>query len=327
MLFLKKINNSNLSTMGINRCLVNSAQNMPFKKLVKAMLYAIEDVIGGDSKNNAKLKNKFYDKRCFLLGTGVSLDEIDPLFLNKEYVFACNLMFMHKDFSIFNANFYAIIQSFFGFIYAKPHDIYLGIDESSLSEETLIFLRAFNKLYIEKSNFFKDKQKIYVKPGGSFKDADKKSFDLTERIDYFDGAFAFMVAAATYMGFKELYLCGFGYTYSPILEFHFYDEMDDLGVFQFPWEKPMFPLSLSKNERRRLSEEFAIKRGLEIYKNYYTDSFEVVRYTKKGDLSLKYQPLNDFAIENGVKIINIVPEGFDSHIFEKTNFSSIFSNS
>ena len=68
------------------------------KRLLKKFYYALEGLKNGDLlKRNETLKGIHEGKRCFILGSGASLNELDLKKLENEYSFGSNFIFNHTD--------------------------------------------------------------------------------------------------------------------------------------------------------------------------------------------------------------------------------------
>ena len=84
--------------------------------------------------------------------------------LADEYVFGCNLLFKHKDFSLLNVNFYSVIMHYFGFVYNDREIIYDGINNSPLHSDAIVFLRGMNRPFIEgKREITNHKKSLYAR--------------------------------------------------------------------------------------------------------------------------------------------------------------------
>jgi len=145
--------------------------------------------------------------------------------------------------------------------------------------------------------------------------------DLTQRITFLEGSIFFSIAALMYMGFKEIYLCGAGYTYEPVNAFHFYDNF-------------IFPKSMGKENAEIEARKANDIRNQEVSSNceYYglseKDNFYRGIYIERMDHDPHkeaHRILNDFATAQGVKIYNIVPDGFESPVYEKITWQELES--
>ena len=293
--------------------------NLP---LIRKLFYIVERVIAGNFSDNRDLKNRYSGKKCFIFGTGAHLNDVNFSDLADEYVFGCNLLFKHKDFASLNVNFYSVIMHYFGFVYKDREIIYEGISNASLNDDALVFLRGLNKPFIEQKGYIRNYKKIYICAGSDRKITSNGSVDLAGGVDYMNGVIFFQMAAAIYMGFKEIYLLGCGYTTSPRQLFHFYDEPPYFEDCSYPWQTPNFDIEIPPSERTMLAEQFASARGLQVHSSFKSLNHETFRMIDKtAECAADYYHMRDLASSYGSKIFNIVPPGFKSPVFDKRSFS------
>ncbi len=153
-----------------------------------------------------------------------------------------------------------------------PDNFFPLLEDFYRNRKAKIFLHRSGKRYFDKKGFFKNQDIYYVRSSSQMEEAATLTNDLTKDTTFLDGAIFFMIATSIYMGFKELYLCGCGYTYQPLQSGHFYENWTQLD------EAPV-------NHRHRI--------------------------------------MKDFADKHGVKIYNVVPDGFESPVYEKISWNQI----
>lgn len=192
--------------------------------------------------------------------------------------------------------------------------------------KTMLILGSDNYKYFECLNLSKDKKKYFVKGRNDlhkFKGKeDKIIVDLTKRSTCGGGSIFDSILALAYMGFKEIYLCGAGYTYEPVYVLHFYDNF-------------AFPKSMGREKAEIAAKKAIDNRNMKILSNYeYHGIFEkndlyMALYSKKMGFDSnmdKHRILNDYARSQRVKIYNIVPDGFESPIYEKRTWGEVVNN-
>ena len=200
---------------------------------------------------------------------------------------------------------------------------YREIDER-LEDSTILILHSDNYKYIN-NNFFKNKTKYFVKGKKYLHVIEGVPYkiiaDLTKRSISGGGSVFFSILTLMYMGFKEIYLCGAGYTYEPISHYHFYDNF-------------VFPKSMGRKkaelEARKAIDDRNRKMGstLEYYGLFEKDNLYRGVYIIRKDHDPnkdKHRILNNYARSQGVKIYNIVPDGFESPIYEKITWQEVES--
>jgi len=293
---------------------------------------------------NKFLKNIHEGERCFIIGNGLSVNEIDMSLLAKEYTFGSNFLNYHKDFNKLNINFYSLVSSaarlkhvdsmvtyvnpqihsekdiqpwvnkkITPLRYSSKPEIFFNKIDSDLNNNVSIFLGHTLKNYIEKNQFFLDKEVYYSKPEKPILEADKQKIDLTKRITFHEGVVFFMISHALYMGFKELYLIGCDYTYEPTREYHFYNQL-------------CISKSINKEIAIQWSKKIAKANNFEVFNigeddNYYKPLFVKYNYSKE-----KYLVVKNFAESIGVKIYNIVPDEFKSPIYPGFSWDTFVKN-
>lgn len=150
------------------------------------------------------LKNKFKNKRCFIVGNGPSLTVQDLDRLVGEDCFAANLIFKIFDKTKWRPKFYCIQDR-----YARIGDF---LDKTDLE---YIFVGS----YFWRTKNFNNKNAYCFHSKRTAKNEDIKfSFDPEEYVyDAYTVTYT-MLQMAVFMGYKEIYLLGIDHNYSRIIE-------------------------------------------------------------------------------------------------------------
>lgn len=162
-------------------------------------------------KKNIKFKNQYYGKRCFILGNGPSLRNVDLQLLNKEYVFTCNMLYKKPDFKNLNSNFHFLFDDAF---FKGRDDIVLGNEElhetySSINgKDCELFVPVVAKKFFDSCKLYRTDRLNYLYIEGSMEEYVEKEIDITNKCPAFTTVVQYMIAVACYMGFKEIYLLG-----------------------------------------------------------------------------------------------------------------------
>jgi len=315
------------------------------KDLLRPGYYFCKDIIDFKGrerlKKNIVLNDLYLGKRIFLLLTGESLQQIDISKLKNEYTFGAGLIFVHGDIGKIDLTFYMNIDASnsIAFMMDSPYwpKSYLGplgsegivqcyreIDKR-LGNKTILILHSDNYKCIENNNFFKDKTAYFVKGKKDLHVVEKVPYkiiaNLTRRSISGGGSVFFSILTLMYMGFKEIYLCGAGYTYEPRYVLHFYDHY-------------ALPKSMGREKA-----ELEARKAIDIYNKKWSSNFEYYGLFEKDNFyrgiytnKMNYDPskdthriLNNYARLQGVKIYNIVPDGFESPIYEKITWQEVES--
>ena len=315
------------------------------KDLLRPGYYFCNDILDFQGrkrlKKNAVLKDSYWGERAFLLLPGEPIQRIDISKLKDECTFGTAYIFLHEDIGKINLTFYMNIEpsSSVAFIPNSPYwpkshlgplghegivAFYREIDER-FTNRTILILHSDNYRHIKRKNLFKDKTTYFVKGKKDLHVIEGVPYqtiaDLTRRSISGGGSVFFSILIMMYMGFKEIYLCGAGYTYEPGWILHFYDN------FVFPKsmgrEKAEIEVKKAIDDRNR---EMGLT--LEYYGLFEKDDLyrSICVMRKEHDPNKdKHRILNNYAKSQGVKIYNIVPDGFESPIYEKTTWQEVES--
>jgi hypothetical protein len=289
---------------------------------------------------NSLLKNKYEGKKCFILLSGESINCIDITKLKNQYTAGLGFLFLDKN--IINLPLSFVLSNELGPLADKinapgacnwPEDlipsfgrnqgyIFLkNIKEHFTDKGTVTFLDANKISYYKKIKLFNfnEPNVFYIKLKPYFFKSKVPCLDLTKRFDGGDGGVFNLVLLMIYAGFKEIYLAGAGYTYEPIYMLHFYDNL-------------IFPKSMGK-EKAEIEAKKAIDArnantgsNLKYYKlfdkgNFYRGVY--VQWGSHNNHKDKHRILNNYAKSKGVKIYNIVPDGFESPVYEKIAWTEV----
>ena len=184
----------------------------------EVLLHAIEKEepnIRGILNENRALKNIYCGKRCFVLGNGPSLNNIDFKKLSQEIVFTVNQLPEHPRFQELQSNYHVVTDlQAFGLRYGKER-LTPGFARQSLQmmrslaqngNSTLIVPYRVKKIL--KREGITDRMPIkYICYYEAFMDG-YHSCDLTKPIAAFSGVIPTAILCAVYMGFAEIYLLG-----------------------------------------------------------------------------------------------------------------------
>jgi hypothetical protein len=290
-------------------------------------------------KKNAALADQYPGKRVFLLLTGASLQEINIPKLNNEYTCSCNFIILHEDIKKINLSFFVSIdpirsftsgssawpESYQGLPGPERTQAYYHDVGDRLGAGTKLILHDDNYDFINSRGLLNNREVYFVKAKKDLYLDNRVPYgtmaDLTKRSISGGGTIFLSVLILMYMGFKEIYLAGAGYTYDPVYMLHFYDNFS-------------FPKSMGREQA-----ETAARKAIDERNRKIGDRMEYYGLAAKGDKyngiyiwrresdqnKEQHRLLNDYAQAQGVKIYNIVPEGFASPIYEKITWQEVES--
>lgn len=164
---------------------------------------------------NKELENIHRGKRCFVLGNGPSLNNIDFKRLSKEIVFTVNHLSEHPQFQELQSDYHVLtdLQSF-GVRYPKEK-LTPGVKEYTLKSirslaskgNPILIVPYQAKPVLQKAGITDILRIKYVCPYRSFVDG-FHSCNLTKPISSFTGTVLATILYAVYMGVSEIYLLG-----------------------------------------------------------------------------------------------------------------------
>jgi hypothetical protein len=177
-------------------------------------------------KKNSIYKDKHFGERCFIVGTGPSILEVEPNYLDAldgEVVFAVNSFYKSKCldgivpsyYALLDNNYYGVSKGEFNRIldkYKESPPVFIA----DLRAESLLRyrLKSENNIFIYAKNY----PLKFVR------------CDLTGNISASMNVVSFCVQAAMYMGFKEIYLLGCDYNaFCSYGGGHCYDDEEELS--------------------------------------------------------------------------------------------------
>ena len=182
------------------------------KKYLKrfAPLWLLEEpgsIYSWDKKELRKLKNKWKGKRCFVIGNGPSLNEVDLSYLEREFSFGVNGVFYMTDkFPNFKPTFYVVEDG------AVMSD---NVDRINNYNCHYKFLpNIYRKLIYNKSNvnFFNMNRGFYER-GSDYFEIPRFTMNPCHRIFCGQSVTFINLQLAYYFGFKEVYLIGMDFKY------------------------------------------------------------------------------------------------------------------
>lgn len=276
-------------------------------------------------RQNEELRNRHAGEKAFLFATGTSMVGMDLSKFNGQVTIGCNDIFRHPSFPSLQLKYYVAGVPFRRWLQVSPrfthghhHQYFSSVDETFRDRDTVHFYHATMHKYLKKRGLLRDKPRYYFLRKCALGEATNQVIDLTKPGTFFDGGLTIMIALAMFMGCKEIYLFGCGYTYSPVQAFHFYNCMRcPTGLSKSEMEASMkaFRLSHPETDFRGTNTNIVALGGDELMVD-----FSYYRNTQEGqadDFYRTHRIIRIFAEANGVRILNVVPSGYDSPVYEK----------
>lgn len=180
------------------------------RKIVSQLGVTDPDIIK-KVNNNSKFYNIHKNKRCFILGNGPSLKEVDLSRLKNEIVFSVNNFCKVDGYKEAKTNYHFWIDAAF---FNQRKDMTYDMTDimknyQLMSEENAeCFVPVYGYEFI-KSNKLDEKLKInYLVNGGTYLDEPDNKIDISTVIPAFSTVVQYCICVAIYMGFSEIYLLG-----------------------------------------------------------------------------------------------------------------------
>lgn len=274
-------------------------------------------------RSNEDLRNCHAGEKAFLFATGTSLVGMDLSKFNGQITIGCNDIFRHPSFSSFQLKYYVAGVPFRRwrqlsprFTHAHHHQYFEAVNDAFRNRDTVHLYHATMHQYLKSRNLLSNVPRHYFLRKGALDKAEVQAVDLARPITFSEGGLTLMIALAMFMGCKEIYLFGCGYTYSPIQAFHFYDCM-------------RCPAGLTKSEMDAAMESF----GLSHPESNFQKTDTTIRNISDDELLVDFSAnksasecedfyrtdriIRSFAESNGFRILNVVPSGYSSQVYEK----------
>ena len=185
-----------------------------FNKLTKSYLINslvdVHDLLftHPDLKKNIELKDKYNNKRIFILGSGSSILLYDLKVLNSEYVMTQNSFHMHKDISYVDPNIHCVVP-----YYQSNKEISIWVDyiaDMKARMPNSLFLWGLNtKALIDNRHPDLVKQSYYIRTKYNLLTLKKAKVNISKTIMNIPTVLTQCLSVAIYLGFKEIYLLGF----------------------------------------------------------------------------------------------------------------------
>jgi len=183
--------------------------------------------------SNKKLYNKHLnDKRCFVIGNGPSLKNMDLSLLKNEWTIGANSFYMHKDADESNLNYLCIGDP--TFMEDNENNIkWHKLIEKKMPDTALLLNPVGSKIF-KKYDIYSNHDIYYFHRGVSVQYYDEVNFNLTKPINNGVTTGSMLsIPLAIYLGFKEIILIGFDCNWLDNFEgsYHFYDKHKLYPIF------------------------------------------------------------------------------------------------
>ena len=237
-------------------------------------------------KRNKELAGIHSNERCFILGNGPSLKDLDFSVLSNEYTFTVNQLSRNPQFPLLKTNYHFWADPiFFQIDLSKPEDVEL-LDYMKAVKDNVnspkVFYPVDSEDFIKNFEIDKYLDVNYFNPAMYFT-KNIKRIDYAKIVPAFGTVVQYCITMAIYMGFKEIYLLG----------------CDNTGLINNINSAMKVPVTdytyeISDNEQRRMENHLQQRRLIDFVKTY--------------EATLRdYEALGYYCDKNGILLRNCTP--------------------
>lgn len=225
---------------------------------------------------NSIFEHAHCGERCFILGTGPSINLQDLTLLQNEICFSLNSFYLHRDYALIQPKYHVTTG-------LTPHpkigpelgEKWFHEMEEKIGYKTTLFLNYGDRRFIQEHSFFQKNQAYYWQWGARWNRILQDGVDITKVIYPGESVAVVAIQVALYMGFKEIYLVGLDHDwilrYADRLYTHFYQPnqsiIEKTGVTDWSdvdW-KILFQSQVNIWSQYENLRALAQKRGISIY--------------------------------------------------------------
>lgn len=158
---------------------------------------------------NKELKNKHKGRRCFLIGGGPSVKNINLGLLKDEYTFVMGEFDNNPQFKVLNPKFYVISDSVY---FTDGESDYWNQQfekkDKTIGSSTNVFVSLDARAYTEKHHLFTNHKVYYLGMQGIISESFSFNINLDRYLPWPKNSMLLSMMISIYMGFEEIYLLG-----------------------------------------------------------------------------------------------------------------------
>ena len=220
---------------------------------------------------NTILKNKFQNKKCYIIGNAPSVNNHDLKLLNNEYSFVVNSFFAHKYFYEINPNFYVFADpDLWNFNDPEIEVWWNQLIEKSLNKDIVFFLPLqFKNTFVSKK--LENEKVHFLDLSLQFKSKIAQQFDMKYPVNGVQNVLILCIQIAIYLGFTEIYLLGADHDWLSHFgneQRHFYtseeNEVQNVGSQGYPYNWWLNAVNTMFQQYKVLNE-IAVSKNIKIY--------------------------------------------------------------
>ena len=240
---------------------------------------------------NQVFKNKHMDRRCFVIGNGLSLNKQDLSLLSNEITIAMNAFYKHPIVEKWQPNYYCFADPDCFDGSTAFENFYQNLRQKIHSSKYLVPVYAKNVM--ENQKLLPVDQTYYAAFRGTLSNGLNYNIDLTESIPGVQSTSQLAIMWSLYMGCSPIYLIGLDH-----------DQLSHRGM-----DRHFYKGTTIDNHS---------KEDIDLSKFYYKDTLKAILKLWKG-----YETILRIAANKNISIINATDGGF-LDVFERREYKSIF---
>ena len=234
-------------------------------------------------KQNNQYKDIHKVQRCFILGNGPSLGDVDLQSLKDEILFTVNFFSKTKEFEKVDMKYHFWIDPAFFELRDDMHYNTSDIMENyqKISEKGAeCFVPSFAYGYMAEKGLDKKLKINYLNIGETIENSENVNIDISRMIPSFTTVVQYAICTAIYMGFEEIYLLGC-------------DTTNVVGMINSALEKPVSSMHAYDNDNSdNINKELL---GSWKMSEVFYDQYILFR---------GYRILYDYCSNQGIKLAN-----------------------
>ena len=160
-------------------------------------------------QKNLAVKNIYAGQRCFILGSGPSIKDLDLNEFRNEHVLVVNEFDRHPQFKNLRRVCHAIPDTYY---FTEDKNTYywerLKNKSDNAGADTIFFFHLISKELIEKEGLFPKNKVYYISTQGIISEHFDFNIDLDKTLPWPKNSLLSCLMIAVYMGFREIYLLG-----------------------------------------------------------------------------------------------------------------------
>ena len=275
--------------------------------LPKYLSYKNKDILS----SNIILKDKYIGKRCFIVGGGPSVKEIDLSSLKNEFTFVVAEFDKNPQYKILVPKFHILSDSTYFTEGESEHWNQMFENKDKVAgPDTTFFLNLGAKQYVDKKNLFPDHKYYYIGTQGIISENFDFNIELDKYIPWPKNSVLLCMIIAVYLGFNEIYLLGCEHNF---LCFNIGQGQGKSLAYSHNYKDE---LSNIDNANDQVVKKFAVPRDLAM--NYEENVAHVLQLFK--NYRLFYKKVRKIHPE--IKIYNATPDSY-LDVFPMIKFEEI----